>query len=328
MICEALSIKKYLENDNNIFFIYGSEVILKNDSIKLIYSNLADKGFIDKKTINSKNLKNIENAIIENANGSLFGSKIIIEISHDGGKIPKEIQDIFENSTLNHTNNIKIIINSNIQKITKSVKWVKQADKVSLIVQCNKLKPYEEKIWIKSQLTFMQKNDIQEYSDKISDLFSGNLVAQRNEINILKLIYSKDSNDNKIENDDAEFLPYELEDKIIELNTKYALRILKSIRKNDDHYGPLLVWIMGKIINTSVNAAQSKNIQFELERSGVWKNKVSLYSNFIKNNPQKKLISFQKKIYKLDLSSKGLSGLTKDQFWQELDNMVIELTSH
>jgi hypothetical protein len=39
------------------------------------------------------------------------------------------------------------------------------------------------------------------------------------------------------------------------------------------------------------------------------------------------MIPLQKKIYELDMASKGLAGITKDQFWQELDNMIIDLTS-
>ena len=35
----------------------------------------------------------------------------------------------------------------------------------------------------------------------------------------------------------------------------------------------------------------------------------------------------QKKVYELDLASKGLGGITKEQFWQELDNIVITLTT-
>ena len=83
-------------------------------------------------------------------------------------------------------------------------------------------------------------------------MYSGNLIAQQNEINILKLTYSENGANEKLEFDSAEFLPYELEDKIIELNTDYALRIAKSIKKNDDHYGPLLVFIIGKIITLSL----------------------------------------------------------------------------
>ena len=39
------------------------------------------------------------------------------------------------------------------------------------------------------------------------------------------------------------------------------------------------------------------------------------------------MIPLQKRIYELDMASKGLGGITKDQFWQELDNMIIDLTS-
>ena len=223
--------------------------------------------------------------------------------------------------------NIVIIIRSALEKINQATKWVKKMNDISLIVQCAKLKPYEEKVWVKGKLTFMNEEDAKNYTDRITDMFSGNLVAQNNEINVLKLTYSEESNNVDIGIDDAEFLPYQLEDKIIELNTNYALRISKSIKKNDDHYGPLLVFIMGKIINTSVSAYQNINTNSSLEKAGIWKSKIPAYVNFIKKNTLKKMMPLQKKVYELDLAAKGLAGITKDQFWQEIDNMIIELTS-
>ena len=198
---------------------------------------------------------------------------------------------------------------------------------ISLIVQCAKLKSFEEKIWVKDRLSFMNERDAKNYTNKITDMFSGNLVAQNNEINILKLTYSEESNNQDIGIDNAEFLPYQLEDKIIELNTNYALRISKSIKKNDDHYGPLLVFIMGKIINTSVSVHQNINKNSSLEKAGIWRSKMPAYINFIKKNTLKKMMPLQKKVYELDLAAKGLAGITKDQFWQEIDNMIIDLTT-
>jgi hypothetical protein len=61
-----------------------------------------------------------------------------------------------------------------------------------------------------------------------------------------------------------------------------------------------------------------------LERSGVWGNKITEYMNFIKIHPLQKLIRLQKDVFELDLASKGLS---KKDFWNELDNIVIELTA-
>ena len=328
MICEATSLTKYIDKSPRLFFIFGPEIILKNTSIDQINEFYKKNGFTEKKAIFEKDFKDIERILIENAGGSLFGSKTIIEIFHNGGKIPKEITNIFEIPNINKMENIVIIIRSALEKINQATKWVKKMNDISLIVQCAKLKPFEEKIWVKGKLTFMNEEDAKNYTDRITDMFSGNLVAQNNEINVLKLTYSEESNDVDIGIDDAEFLPYQLEDKIIELNTNYALRISKSIKKNDDHYGPLLVFIMGKIINTSVSAYQNINTNSSLEKAGIWKSKIPAYVNFIKKNTLKKMMPLQKKVYELDLAAKGLAGITKDQFWQEIDNMIIDLTSN
>ena len=327
MICEATSLTKYIDKSPRLFFIFGPEIILKNTSIDQINEFYKKNGFTEKKAIFEKDFKDIERILIENAGGSLFGSKTIIEIFHNGGKIPKEITNIFEIPNINKMENIVIIIRSALEKINQATKWVKKMNDISLIVQCAKLKPYEEKVWVKGKLTFMNEEDAKNYTDRITDMFSGNLVAQNNEINVLKLTYSEESNNVDIGIDDAEFLPYQLEDKIIELNTNYALRISKSIKKNDDHYGPLLVFIMGKIINTSVSAYQNINTNSSLEKAGIWKSKIPAYVNFIKKNTLKKMMPLQKKVYELDLAAKGLAGVTKDQFWQEIDNMIIDLTS-
>ena len=327
MICEATSLTKYIDKSPRLFFIFGPEIILKNTSIDQINEFYKKNGFTEKKAIFEKDFKDIERILIENAGGSLFGSKTIIEIFHNGGKIPKEITNIFEIPNINKMENIVIIIRSALEKINQATKWVKKMNDISLIVQCAKLKPYEEKVWVKGKLTFMNEEDAKNYTDRITDMFSGNLVAQNNEINVLKLTYSEESNNVDIGIDDAEFLPYQLEDKIIELNTNYALRISKSIKKNDDHYGPLLVFIMGKIINTSVSVHQNINTNSSLEKAGIWKSKIPAYVNFIKKNTLKKMMPLQKKVYELDLASKGLAGITKDQFWQEIDNMIIDLTS-
>ena len=327
MICEATSLSKYIDKSPRLFFIFGPEIILKNTSIDQINEFYKKNGFTEKKAIFEKDFKDIERILIENAGGSLFGSKTIIEIFHNGGKIPKEITNIFEIPNINKMENIVIIIRSALEKINQATKWVKKMNDISLIVQCAKLKPYEEKVWVKGKLTFMNEEDAKNYTDRITDMFSGNLVAQNNEINVLKLTYSEESNNVDIGIDDAEFLPYQLEDKIIELNTNYALRISKSIKKNDDHYGPLLVFIMGKIINTSVSAYQNINTNSSLEKAGIWKSKIPAYVNFIKKNTLKKMMPLQKKVYELDLASKGLAGITKDQFWQEIDNMIIDLTT-
>ena len=326
MKCESLSLGKYLEKSQNIFFIFGSEVVLRNNSKDLIKECLSQRGFNERRVINKENFDQIEQIIIESSGGSLFGSKLIIDINHDQGRLPDKLEKIFQIDKIFNNENIAIIINSHNDKLNSRTRLYKAMEKNSLIVECSKLKSFEEKIWLKSQLEFIPAKDRKNLINNMYELNAGNLVAQQNEISILKLIYKNDIDiSNLFHIDSAEFVPFELEDALINLNVKHALRITKSIKYSEAHYAPLLVWIIGKIVTTSAIAKQNTNTRLSLEKSGVWSNKVSSYMNFIKFHSLQKLISMQKNVYELDLTSKGLS---KNSFWDDIDRMIVNLTTN
>ena len=324
MICNATSIKKYLDKSPKIFFLYGSEIVLINDSADQINDFFISKDFSERIILTKENFKDAQKIIMQNAGGSLFDSKVIIEIIHNssGTTLPKDILSIFDTQNFD---NVVIVVRSTIKKINKNSAWFKLIDSKALIIECNKLKTYEEKAWVKGRLNFMNENDANEYAERLTSMFSGNLVAQNNEINLLRITYSKNAQNKTIDYDDAEFMPYELEDKIIELDTKNAIRIIHTIKKNEDHYAQYLVSIVGSIINNSISIFQNKKLS--LEDLGIWRSKVPGYKKFITKSNIKKLMPLQKQIYHLDLASKGLAGISKEQFWYELENMVVQLTS-
>ena len=326
MKCESLALNKYLDKSPNIFFLYGTEVVLRNNSKDILKKHLYKTGFHERKLITKEHFDEIEQVIIESSSGSLFGSKLIIDIHHDQGKIPDQIIKIFEIDNIGNNTNVAIIINSHNEKLNSSTKWVKKMDQHALIVECKKLKSFEEKIWLKNQLGFVDETEMKSFIENIYEMNIGNLVAQQNEVDILKLIYKSGMKASGIfENDSAEFIPFELEDEIVALNTSHALRIIKSIKESEAHYAPLLVWIIGKIVNNSTSAKQNSNPKLSLQKTGVWSNKISLYINFIKIHSLQKLIGLQKNIYELDLTSKGLN---KRNFWDDIDNIIIKMTSN
>lgn len=326
MKCESLSLGKYLEKSQNIFFIYGSEVVLRNNSKDLIKKYLSQKGFNERRLITKENFDQIEQIIIESSGGSLFGSKLIIDISHDQGRLPDKLEKIFQIENIFNNENITIIINSHNEKLNTKTKLYKAMEKNALIVECRKLKSFEEKIWLKAQLEFIPEKDKKNLIKNMSELNAGNLLAQQNEINILKLIYENDMDiSNLFYTDSAEFAPFELEDALVNLNVKHALRITNSIKDSEAHYAPLLVWIIGKIVTSSAIAKQNTNPRLSLEKSGIWSSKISSYMNFIKFHSLQKLISMQKNVYELDLTSKGLS---QKNFWDDVDRMIVNLTTN
>ena len=65
MICEYTSLTKYLDKSSNIFFLFGSEIILKNDSVNKINSFLEERGFTEKKIISEIDYSNVNKIILE-----------------------------------------------------------------------------------------------------------------------------------------------------------------------------------------------------------------------------------------------------------------------
>ena len=239
--------------------------------------------------------------------------------------MPDQIIKIFEIDNISNNENIAIIINSHNEKLNSANKWVKKIDQHALIVECKKLKSFEEKIWLKNQLAFIDESDKKKFIQSIYEMNVGNLVAQQNEVDILRLIYKSGMEVSGIfTNDSAEFIPFELEDEVIACNTSRALRIINTIKESEAHYAPLLVWIIGKVVNNSTAAKQNSNPQLSLQKSGVWSNKISSYIDFMRLHSLQKLIDLQKNIYELDLTTKGLS---KRNFWNDLDNIIIKMTS-
>ena len=51
MICESTSLNKYISKSSNIFFVFGSEIVLKNNSVDQINSFLKEQNFTEKKII-------------------------------------------------------------------------------------------------------------------------------------------------------------------------------------------------------------------------------------------------------------------------------------
>lgn len=116
------------------FFIYGSEVVLRNNSKDLIKKYLSQKGFNERRLITKENFDQIEQIIIESSGGSLFGSKLIIDISHDQGRLPDKLEKIFQIENIFNNENITIIINSHNEKLNTKTKLYKAMEKMHLLL--------------------------------------------------------------------------------------------------------------------------------------------------------------------------------------------------
>ena len=319
----SLDFKTNLRGSAVISLIHGKEMILKNEVKDFLTKDFAVQGFDETIIFDTNELDGLLLAIQNNLGGGLFGSQLIIKIVHSEGRFPKALSEILEKIDLNNLSNIKIIIDSVSESISTNTKWIKDNNELIQIIECKKLKPLDEKKWLRDRLNFLDKKDADKVAKHLFDLNSSNLVAHRNDIEILKILHSAEKDSVSLENSISSSIhaPYELEDCILSLNEKKSIKILRQIKQNDPSSLALVIWVLDKLISTSMMAKKSASPKKYLENAKMWSTKITLYLSFIKKM-ESSLLSFSKDIFEIE---KTFKGIKRFDAWKEVERLIIKI---
>ena len=319
----SLDFKTNLRGGAVISLIHGKEMILKNEVKDFLTKDFAVQGFDETIIFDTNELDGLLLAIQNNLGGGLFGSQLIIKIVHSEGRFPKALSEILEKIDLNNMSNIKIIIDSVSESISSNTKWIKDNKELIQIIECKKLKPLDEKKWLRDRLNFLDKKDADKVAKHLFDLNSSNLVAHRNDIEILKILHSAEKDSVSLENSISSSIhaPYELEDCILSLNEKKSIKILRQIKQNDPSSLALVIWVLDKLISTSMMAKKSASPKKYLENAKMWSTKITLYLSFIKKM-EASLLSFSKDIFEIE---KTFKGIKRFDAWKEVETLIIKI---
>ena len=319
----SLDFKTNLRGSAVISLIHGKEMILKNEVKDFLTKDFAVQGFDETIIFDTNELDGLLLAIQNNLGGGLFGSQLIIKIVHSEGRFPKALSEILEKIDLKNMSNIKIIIDSVSESISSNTKWIKDNKELIQIIECKKLKPLDEKKWLRDRLNFLDKKDADKVAKHLFDLNSSNLVAHRNDIEILKILHSAEKDSVSLENSISSSIhaPYELEDCILSLNEKKSIKILRQIKQNDPSSLALVIWVLDKLISTSMMAKKSASPKKYLENAKMWSTKITLYLSFIKKM-EASLLSFSKDIFEIE---KTFKGIKRFDAWKEVERLIIKI---
>ena len=312
--------------DHKYFLLIGGEFVLKQDAIDLILQKLANDGFTEKVTISQDELDTIQEVVSRNIGGSLFQENLIIHIKHTSGKFPEKIKSLLEDGQIFKSFNIALIIESSIEKMPASGSWIGNFDSFGLIINCSKLKVTEEKIWLKRQLDFLPKDLLPIFGGSIFQNNEANLLGQKNEVALLKLLFLNEDMAYESETDHIIFgsgiSAFELEDLLIERNFKQALKIINHMREQDRQNSAPIIWIIAKVINSCLESLKSANKKSALVESGVWRSKTGLYLDLIKQAKITEFLKLNEEILKIDLINKGIM---KAETWEQIDRLILKL---
>ena len=323
MKISSLNFKNNLRGNAVLSLIHGKEMILKNEVKDFLIKEFADQGFDETIIFEANESDGLLSAIQNNLGGDLFGSQLIIKVVHTEGRFPKDLSDILEKIDLDNMGNIKIIIDSISESISSNTKWIKDNKELVQIIECTKLKPLDEKKWLRDKLNFLDKTNVDRVTKRLFELNSSNLVAHRNDIETLKILHSAEIDSVSLENSISSSIhaPYELEDCLLNFNEKRSIKILRQIKQNDPNSLALVIWVLDKLISTSLMAKKSASPKKYLENTKMWNSKISLYLSFIRKM-ESSLSSLSKDIFEIEKTFKGIKRL---DVWKEVERLIIKI---
>jgi DNA polymerase III delta subunit len=312
--------------DHKYFLLTGREFILKQDAVDSILNNLENNGFNEKVSIAQDELDRLQEIVSRNIGGSLFQENIILHIKHTSGKFPEKIKSLLEDNNIFKSPNIALIIESSIEKTPTSGAWIKNFDSHGVIINCSKLKVIEEKMWLKRQLSFLPKDLLPIFGGSIFQNNEANLLGQKNEVALLKLLFLSQDDANEASTDPIIFgsgiSAFELEDLLINRDFKKALMAINFMRENDRQNSAPIIWIIAKVINSCLESLKAVNKKSALINSGVWSSKVNLYLDLIKRSKAKEFLGLNEEVLKIDLINKGL---IKADAWEQIEVVILKL---
>tara|TARA_Y100001935_G_scaffold250152_1_gene249801 strand:+ start:494 stop:1483 length:990 start_codon:yes stop_codon:yes gene_type:complete len=312
--------------DHKYFLLTGGEFILKQDAIVKILQKLSNDGFAEKISISQDELDTLQEIVSRNLGGSLFQENLIIHIKHTSGKFPEKIKSLLEGEQIFKSSNIALIIESSIEKIPTSGSWIRNFDSCGLIINCSKLKVMEEKIWLKRQLDFLPKKLLPIFGGSIFQNNEANLLGQKNEVALLKLLFlnkdlvSESMTDHIIFGSGVN--AFELEDLLIKRKFNQALITIKHMREQDRQNSAPIIWIIAKVVHSCLESLKATNKKSALIKSGVWNSKISFYLDLIKQAKIKEFLKLNEEILKIDLVNKGI---LKAETWEQIEILILKL---
>ena len=312
--------------DHKCFLITGGELILKQEVVEIILVKLKSAGFNEKVSISQDELERMQEIASRNMGGSLFQENLILHIKHTSGKFPEKIKLFLEDAEIFNSPNIALIVESSIEKTPASGTWIKNFDANGLIINCSKLKIMEEKIWLKRQLNFLPKDLLPIFGSSIFQNNEANLLGQKNEVSLLKLLFLNQDKMSEAKTDHIIFgsgiSAFELEDLLLNRDFKKALKTINFMKEHDRQNSAPVIWIIAKVINSCLESLKSSNKKSALINSGVWSSKINLYLNLIKEATAKEFLSLNEEILKVDLINKGLM---RAETWEQIERVILKL---
>ena len=304
--------------ESSKFFLYGDEHALcyksKHHCLKDQDLQLLEKIYLDLDDDNFESL--LDQSLMSN---SLFNEKKVVFISLNKNRLNKELLKKFQKILEYETENILVVEILSLAKKTIEKDLINNIEGSAIFIDC--FPPFESEI-----KNFLESN-LPSYLNKIQniqvflEMYEGNFSALLNDLEILKILeIENEEMAMKVFSNKGDKNNYKLIEHISKKDTKLALSVIESMKRNDRNSVALLIWILSRDINAIKHVSQGKNIR----SLGIWENQVQWYKEISSRVTSK---TIDKLVNEVNVVDRKFKGVLNGDPWNGIKNIVLSLSA-
>ena len=292
------------------YLIFGDEPQQKLECIELIRKTALAQGFDERQTLVVDGQFSWDVLIEATQTLSLFSSKQIIELELPTGKPGAEGSKVLSNLALQVNPDVLIVIHgAKIGKDVQNTKWFKAVDKLGVYVPCYPLEGNALSQWITNQMRLAGMQPSVQISQLLIDYCEGNLLAAKQEIQKLMLLYPQGNPSlEQVEQavvDQSRFTVFHLVDVLLQGDAQKAVKMLYRL-ESEGVEPNIIVWALTREWQTLeailFDKQLGKTINWNQHR--IWKSRQSFYQSALQRLSLENLRELQQKLTEFDTAIK------------------------
>ncbi len=300
-----------------IYFVFGAEILLIEQSLAQINKTAKQAGFNEKASFEIDTNFDWNQIFGEISAASLFSPKRIIKCRLKTGKIgikgAKALREIA--STL--PDDILLIVSTGkLDMAQQKSKWFKTLEQLGSVVQHFEVQSNYLVGWIANHMAELGLEANIEIAQSIAFYTEGNLTASMQEIQKLKMAYPNGKINTqeylKQANQQSKYTIYGLIDAALFGNSNQVNKIYQTLISDTAmpiQLSSSLYREIKSMIEMSVELRQVKDINTVLQNHRVWDKRKTVITNALKRHPYQHLQKLLLLLGRIDRSIKGMDNL-------------------
>ena len=319
------------EQLTSIYFAFGAEILLVEQSLSLIKATAKENGFNERFRFDIDGNFSWDSIFSLISSPSLFSEKRIIECRLTTGKIGVKGSKALTELVETIPEDILLIISSGkLEMAQQKSKWFKALDKNGIVIQHWEVQSNQLVGWITGNMSQLGLKSNIEVANAIAYCTEGNLLATMQEIQKLKIAYP----DGKINlqeylnqiDQQSHYSVFGMIDSALQGDTDKVNKIFNSLV--DDSTPPVILIAslyreIKNLVTMSIELKTNQSIEAILNNHRVWQKRKPLISNVLKKHSYQKLQKLLLKLGRIDRSLKGMDNLN---VYDELQSVVLSLS--